>query len=231
MSRFSAVLVVYLMIVPGLGKAEEPVPGKPTELPSRILPGIQPDGSMQMPNQWSLRPAGKQIELGDFPVNLALHPGGAWMAVLHAGYGKHEVMIVDLKQQEVKTRVTLDQAFYGLCFAPDGKHLYASGGEYEVVHAFDFADGLLSHERQFAIVKPKKEKFIPAGLAVDAGGETLFVAGPWGDAVASVPLKDPENSRSSRWPRKAIPSPVCRTPAGSGCSLACGTRPPSASST
>ena len=38
------------------------------------LPGYRPDGSILLPNQWSLRPAGRQIELGDFPVNIALHP-------------------------------------------------------------------------------------------------------------------------------------------------------------
>jgi hypothetical protein len=30
-------------------------------------PGLQPDGSMLLPNLWSLRPAGSQIELADFP--------------------------------------------------------------------------------------------------------------------------------------------------------------------
>ncbi len=28
-----------------------------------------------LPNQWSLRPAGRQVPLGDFPVNIAMHPG------------------------------------------------------------------------------------------------------------------------------------------------------------
>ena len=39
---------------------------------------------MLLPNQWSLRPAGKQLELGVFPVNIALHPSGRWLAVLLA---------------------------------------------------------------------------------------------------------------------------------------------------
>src|SRR5262249_40571509 len=98
-----------------------------------------------------------------------------------------EVMLVDLKHQKVKSRVTIDNAFYGLCFSADGKQLFVSGGEYEVVHAFDFADGLLSRQRQLPIVKPA-EKFIPAGLAVSSSGKILFVAGPWGDAVCMVPL-------------------------------------------
>src|SRR5438552_3642467 len=72
----------------------------------RILPGVQPGGSILLPNQWSLRPAGRPLVLGDFPVNLALHPTGRWLAVLHAGYGEHEVMIIDLqdpKREKITT--------------------------------------------------------------------------------------------------------------------------------
>src|SRR5690242_9506994 len=60
------------------------------------LPGKQPDGSVLLPNQWSLRPVGKQIELRDFPINIAVHPSGQFVAVLHSGYSAHQVTIVDL---------------------------------------------------------------------------------------------------------------------------------------
>src|SRR5438477_196541 len=83
------------------------------------------------PNRWSIKPAGTQVELGDFPVNMALHPDGKWLAVLHAGYGTHEIMMIELqaKKPRVSSRVILDQAFYGLAFSADGKTLVASGGE------------------------------------------------------------------------------------------------------
>src|SRR6185437_6703727 len=101
-----------------------------TESGKRMLPGVEADGAVRLPNQWSLRPAGKQVPLGDFPVNLALHPSGSWLAALHAGFGTHEVVVVTLQgnAQKVVSRVTVDQAFYGVCFAPDGKTLFASGG-------------------------------------------------------------------------------------------------------
>jgi hypothetical protein len=68
----------------------------------RLLPGLEPDGAIRLPNQWSLRPAGRQIPLGDFPVNLVIHPYGRWLAALHAGYGTHEVVIV--APENVSTR-------------------------------------------------------------------------------------------------------------------------------
>src|SRR5207244_10668487 len=110
-------------------------PGAP-----RLLPGVLTSGAIQLPNQWSLRPAGTQVTLGDFPVNIAVHPDGRWLAILHAGYGVHEVVIVDVgnARNKITCRVSMDQTFYGLAFSPDGKTLYASGGEFEVVHAYDF---------------------------------------------------------------------------------------------
>ena len=103
---------------------------------TRLLPGVQSTGAVQLPNQWSIRPVGRQVALGDFPVNIAVHPSGRWLAILHAGYGTHEVSIFDAdkSRQKVVSRVIIDQAFYGLTFSPDGKTLYASGGELEVVH-------------------------------------------------------------------------------------------------
>src|SRR5262245_10238465 len=39
-----------------------------------VLPGIQKDGSITLPTQWSIRPVGKQLQLGDYPINMVLHP-------------------------------------------------------------------------------------------------------------------------------------------------------------
>ena len=177
----------------------------------RLLPGLQAGGVIQLPNQWSLRPVGKQLILGDFPVNLALHPSGKWLAALHAGYGDHEIIIVDLRREKKTARVLLDQTFCGLCFSPDGKSLFASGAEQEVVHQFAFADGLLNDHRKLRIAKVT-DKFVPGGLAVDPAGKRLFVAGPWGGAVALVPLDAPDKvvkvpTGKDSYPYTCLPSP------------------------
>src|SRR5262249_35319272 len=161
---------------------------------------LQPDGYMQLANQWRLRPAGRQVELGDFPVNVAAHPDGQFVAVLHAGYREHEVVVLDLKtnpnRPKVVSRATLDQTFYGLCFAPDGKTLFASGGEFAVVHAFDFAGGYLSNPRPLALGTPEEmTPLVVGGVATSADGKTVFAACPWGDTVARIPLDNPEHGR------------------------------------
>jgi DNA-binding beta-propeller fold protein YncE len=168
-------------------------PGWPIALradqPARLLPGMQAGGTVLLPNQWSLRPAGKHLELGIFPVNIALHPSGRWLAVLHAGYGEHEVVTIDLERLAIIDRAGMLQAFYGLCFTPDGKHLFASGCEEGVIHAFDFDQGHL-RRRQAIELNAKGPKLSPGGVAVDSRGENLLIAGTWGDAVAIVPLAD-----------------------------------------
>jgi DNA-binding beta-propeller fold protein YncE len=178
MPRFAA-LAVLLLAGPFVAGGE---PARPI-----ALPGAQADGSIRLPNTWSIRPAGAQVELGDFPVNIAVHPDRKWLAVLHAGYGTHEVHLVELeaKRAVVRSRVALPQTFYGLAFSPDGKRLYASGGEFDVVHAFDFEDGYLVRHRQ---LKVADEKFFPAGVAVDPTGKTVFAAGLFAGAVCVLPV-------------------------------------------
>src|SRR5262245_49155025 len=178
----------FAALAAALPMGQPPAP-RPTAAP-RVLPGVQPGGAILLPNQWSLRPVGKQLPLGDFPVNLAMHPSGLWLAVLHAGHGDHEITILDLKREKTVGRVVLEQTFYGLSFAPDGKQLFASGGEFGVVHAYEFEGGFLGRHRALPLAQNAKERFIPGGISVDAAGQTLFVAGTWGDGVCLLPLSD-----------------------------------------
>jgi DNA-binding beta-propeller fold protein YncE len=179
----------------------------------RLLPGVTRSGAIRLPNQWTLRPAGKQLPLGDFPVNLALHPSGRWLAALHAGYGTHEVVIVTLdgNASKIVCRVPIDQAFYGLCFSPRGEKLFASGGEQEVVHIWDFHEGLLGRHRTLSMAG-LLSVFVPSGLATD--GKTLFAAGLWGHAVNIVPLDNPEKLRTVKLKKDSYPYTCLPEPGG-----------------
>lgn len=202
------------LVVNAAREVAPPRTGQPA-VPARVLPGVQPGGEVRLPNQWSLRPTGKNLLLGDFPVNLALHPSGKWLAALHAGYGEHEVVVIDIAdaKQRIVSRVSLPQTFYGLCFSPDGQALFASGGEFEVVHSYAFDKGLLYRHRPIP-VSTVADKFIPAGLAIDAAGKTLFVAGTWGHALRIVPLADPAARRSVAFARDSYPYACLPEPGG-----------------
>ncbi|MBY0458927.1 MAG: hypothetical protein K2V38_16435, partial [Gemmataceae bacterium] len=177
-------------------KKNEPKKEAESKPLDRVLPGLRKDGFVQLPNQWSLKPAGRHVETGDFPVNIAIHPTGEFVAVLCAGFGAHEIVIVDTNAQrtQVISRVQVRQAFYGLTWSTDGKHIFASGGEDELVHVFDFDKGYLTKGKPLDVAVPKKKGVI-GGLAFDPNGKDLFVANTWADAVVRVPLVNPENKK------------------------------------
>ncbi len=153
------------------------------------LPGLQLDGSVLLPNQWSLRPVGRQIVVGDFPVNIAAHPGGTFAAIMHSGWGQHEVLILNVRTRQPVSQVALPEAFYGLAWSPDGKKLFASGAGFEVIHAFDFADGFLSAHRELRL-RPAKDVGAPAGLAVSADGGAIYIVELWGQRVEKISTSD-----------------------------------------
>src|SRR5882724_10658304 len=153
------------------------------------LPGQQADGSVLLPNQWSLRPVGRQIVLGDFPVNIAVHPAGAFSAVLHSGHGRHQIVVVDLAASRVVGEYPVDEAFYGVEFSRDGRELFCSGAGDEVIHRFAFKDGYLSDPKAFHL-RDAKQRGIPAGLALSGDARRLFVANVWGQRISRVDLDE-----------------------------------------
>lgn len=174
------------------------------------FPGPQPDGSVLLPNQWSLRPVGRQVQTGDFPVNIAIHPDGRHAAVLHCGYGQHEIVVIDVATAQAVNHVALPESFYGLAFAPDGKTLYASGASGEVVHGFAFRNGLLTEPSELRL-RDAKLKGIPAGIAISAGGETLYVANLWGHIVSRVQGGVVADLRLGKAALESIPAPLPKT--------------------
>jgi len=130
---------------------------------------------------------GRQIPLGDFPINLAVHRSGDYVAVLHSGYGAHQILVVDLRTGTVVSTNPVHEAFYGLEFSRDGRSIYCSGAGDEVVHQWEFAAGVLSGHRQL-VVRPRRERGVPAGLALDEAGGHVFSANVWGNSISRLPL-------------------------------------------
>ena len=181
-------LLAALLGAAGCAPARHSSGGSATPAPGPAKwPGPQTDGSVQLPNQWSLRPAGRQVELGCFPVNIAVHPGGRFAAVLHCGYGAHELLVVDLAGGKVVCRTPVHEAFYGVEFTAEGKRLFCGGAGDEVIHVYDFRDGALSQDRPLRL-REARQRGVPAGLALNGAGDRLFVANVWGHCVSAVQM-------------------------------------------
>jgi sugar lactone lactonase YvrE len=161
-------------------------------------PGMTREGTVLLPNGWSLKPAGRQAKLGDFPVQIAPHPSRPILAVLHAGYGEHEVVTVDESRGHVIGRAAIPETFAGMTWSADGKQLFAGGGFDDLIYRFDHADGLLSNkavfeypDRKAFLAEPnpgdgervKKYQRTPAGLAVTSDGKILYVSAAFGHSL------------------------------------------------
>ena len=160
--------------------------GQAANAPAR-LPGTQADGSVLLHNQWSIRPAGRQVQLGTLPVNIAVHPKGGFAAVLDCGFGLHEVVVVDLNSGTIASRAAVTNSFYGMTFSADGMELYCSGGGDETVHRFDFHEGQITNDTEIK-VHDRSLRGVPCGLAVNRAGTKLFAANVWGNCVSEVDL-------------------------------------------
>ncbi len=184
--RISVVSALALMMGWGVGVIGAAEPSR-----SEITwPGMTRAGTVLLHNGWSLRPAGWQALLGDFPVVMAVHPSEPVLAVLHAGYGEHEVMTLEAGTGKMIGRVTLTETFAGLAWSRDGARLYVGGASDGVVYRFDHDGGLLFHKARIAChvseaKEKKKGESCIAGIVVSGDGKTLWVA----DAFAHVVIR------------------------------------------
>jgi DNA-binding beta-propeller fold protein YncE len=150
-----------------------------------VWPGATPAGTVVLPNGWSLKPAGRQVRLGDLPVQIAVHPTEPVLAILHAGYGEHEVVTAGTTNGKIIGRVSLPSSFSGLIWSHDGSRLFVGGGFDDKIYRFDCGDGLLSKKTVLSYTSGATgNRRVPAGLALSKDGKTLYVAGAFGHSVA-----------------------------------------------
>lgn len=142
----------------------------PAAAPQPQWPGRTADGSILLPNGWSLAPHGTQHDLpSDLPVRMAMHPGDRWLAIQHAGYRQHEVALFDTERHELGAVLMLARSWSGMAWSRDGAQLYVSGGTDDVVYRvpFDAASGAFGQATKWPVGDPKVLD-LPAGIAVAA---------------------------------------------------------------
>jgi YVTN family beta-propeller protein len=149
-------------------------------------PGLTSAGTVLLPNGWSLKPAGRQSGLGDFPVQVAVHPVEPVLAILHAGYGEHEVVTVNARSGRIIGRVALPETFAGLVWSADGKQLYVGAGFDDRIYRFDHSGGLLSNKTVIAYPERQEGRQVPGGLALSADGKTLWAANVHGHSLCRI---------------------------------------------
>lgn len=116
-------------------------------------PGPMP-GGYNLPNGWRITPVGPSVSTEDMTLQLLPSPDGKTIVGLHAGFNPHGLDVINVASWEAVQRIPMKSAWFGLGFSPDGKKLYASGGnadsrqnpERAPIYAFNFANGKLSSQ-------------------------------------------------------------------------------------
>jgi DNA-binding beta-propeller fold protein YncE len=153
--------------------------------PFAKLPGMKASGGVLLPNGWTINAQGKQTGLGDFPVHMLSSASGKELAILHCGYGEHEIITIEPKTLNKIARTPIPQSFYGLDFSSDGKHLLASGGEDERVYIFPYNEGYLGPPRALTLAT-KTDKFVVSGVLLSEDNQTLYACGLLGNSLKRI---------------------------------------------
>jgi len=120
-----------------------------------------------LPNGWSLSPVGKNIPLGDLPLNLAVSHNKKLMATTNNGQGDHSIDLIDVEKGIRVDSIAIAKAWYGLVFSNDDQFLYASGGHDNRVNKYAVNQTKLKLVDSFFLGKAWPTQIGTAGLDVD----------------------------------------------------------------
>ena len=149
-----------------------------------------PMDAPRLPTGVRLDPAGPRTDVGALPLAAVLSPDSSHILLLLNGWRQQGVQVVNRRTGAVTQTVDQAAAFIGLTFAPDGRTVYASGGNTDVVYRYDWAASKLTLRDSLVLrVRPNPRSngiSYPAGLATSADGRLLFVAENLSDSLAVV---------------------------------------------
>ena len=144
----------------------------------------------RLPTGTRLDPAGPRVDVGPLPLAAVLSPDSSHILLLLNGWREQGVQVVSRRTGAVTQTLAQPAAFVGLVFAPDGRTVYASGGNADVVYRYDWASARLTLRDSLIVrVRPNPRSngsSYPAGIALSNDGTTLFVAENLADSLAVI---------------------------------------------
>jgi YVTN family beta-propeller protein len=127
-----------------------------------------------LPNGWKLSPVGKLLPLGDLPLNIAISPSGKLAAVTNNGESTQTIQLIDIDHEAITDSIIIRKSWLGLTFSDDGRYLYASGGNDNIIVRYAVNNNHLSVYDSIVIGKPWPVKISIAGIAPDDSKNRLY---------------------------------------------------------
>ncbi|NWG12256.1 MAG: hypothetical protein HXY20_01840 [Acidobacteria bacterium] len=165
--------------------------------------GPQPDGTILVPTNQLLSPAGFQVLFPGRPTDLVLSPDGNLLAVKNM----RDIVIIRMQDRAVLQTLTVEkggQGFAGILFSEDGGRIYATDSEGRIQIAaltrgktWQWLDPILlpgpgTEEPVITGLRPTdpaKNPSSPGGMALDSERQELWVTLSRNNTVAVVDLK------------------------------------------
>ncbi len=166
------------------------------------LPGQYQNYTL-LPNGWRLTPAGKQVPVGELPLNMVVTKNERYAITSNSGMGINSLSVVDLKTLKEVQRYVISNTWVGLTFGPNDKRLYVSGGNNNVVYVFNFKKGRLCPADTLIIGEkfPKGEISL-TGLALDNRKNQLLAVSQKSNMLYVVDLKSKKVIKKVEMPGK-----------------------------
>jgi YVTN family beta-propeller protein len=146
----------------------------------------------RLPTGVRLDPAAPLARIGPMALTMRVAPEGDRVVVSLGGYAMQGIEVIDAASGRVLQELPQASAFVGLVFSPDGRTLYSSGGNGDVVYRYDWQNGRATLRDSIVLATKASPRAsgtrYPAGLAVDPSGSTLYVAENLADSLAVVDL-------------------------------------------
>ncbi|MGB8510949.1 MAG: bifunctional YncE family protein/alkaline phosphatase family protein [Pyrinomonadaceae bacterium] len=166
-----------------------------------------------LPTGVCLDAAGQSFDVGNMPLAMTLSPEGDRFVLSLNGWRQQGLQVVERDTGRVVQTIPQPGAFFGLAFSNDGRTLYASGGNEDVVYVYAWRDkqAMLVNRIVLAPKEPDKDGTrFPAGIALSTNGKKLYVAENLADSLAVIDLET--NKIEQRLPTEAYPYAVAVAP-------------------
>ena len=196
MRHYTAIAAVFMiMVVAAVGSVAQRGPAAPA------WTGSLGKGVTLLPNGWRIQPAGRHILIGDLPLAMIESPDGKSLIITNNGYAKPTLAVVDLTRGYIASKTTVDHAWLGLAWHPDGRRVFSSGAGQTTVNEFYFAANRLTSGGVYALGRdtqrpmpginrpePVEQSFV-GGIAIEPAGRYLYAVHVLGEALTMVDLK------------------------------------------